>query len=435
VIALLAAAASESSVPVTDLLLDLLIVLLAAKVGAELADRIGVPPVVGEIVAGIAIGPSALGLVGATDMLHFLAELGVILLLLEVGLEMDLRELAKVGRSSMQVAVIGVAVPFGAGWGVMQAFGEGGNTALFIGAALTATSVGITARVFGDMRALATSEARTVLGAAVADDVLGLLILTIVVRIVSEGSVSIATVLEVAGVAVLFLVLASVLGVLLAPRAFDAVQRYSRSGGTLLALAVVFTLTLAEFANAAKLAPIIGAFVAGIALGRTRQVERVHRDLSPVIGLLVPVFFVQIGVNSDVGQFGKPSVLGLAACLIVVGVVGKVVAGYVAAPTSGDKLLIGIGMIPRGEVGLIFAGIGLTEGVLDQDLYASLLVVVLLTTLMTPPLLKLRFVQVNSHRAAPSGDTAPPPGGWLRVEGGEVELRGHHPRPPASSSR
>jgi Kef-type K+ transport system membrane component KefB/predicted amino acid-binding ACT domain protein len=398
--ALLAATGSEGGVAVTDLLLDLLIVLFAAKVGAELADRIGVPGVVGEIVAGIVVGPSALNLVGESDVLHFLAELGVILLLLQVGLEMDLRELAKVGRSSMQVAVIGVVVPFAAGWGVMEAAGKGGNTALFVGAALTATSVGITARVFGDLRALATTEARTVLGAAVADDVLGLLILTIVVRIVTEGSVSVGTVAEVAGVAVIFLVLASTLGLLFAPRVFDVIGRYARSSGTLLALAVVFTLTLSEFANSAKLAPIIGAFVAGI--------------------------FVQIGINSEVEQFGKPSVLALSAGLLVIGIVGKVVAGWVATGT-GDKLLIGLGMIPRGEVGLIFAGIGLTEGVLTQDLYASLLVVVLVTTLVTPPLLKMRFLQLSKARPASATDATPPPGGWLQVHDGVVDLAGTPP--------
>jgi Kef-type K+ transport system membrane component KefB len=425
-LAMLAATGSEGGVAVTDLLLDLLFVLLAAKVGAVRADRVGVPGVVGEIVAGIVVGPSALGIVGESDVLQFLAELGVILLLLEVGLEMDLRELAKVGRSSLQVAVVGVVLPFAAGWAVMEAAGRGGNTALFVGAALTATSVGITARVFGDLRALTTTEARTVLGAAVADDVLGLLILTVVVRIVTEGSVSASTVVEVAGVALLFLVLASVLGLLLAPGVFDVVQRYARGGGTLLAPAVVFTLVLAELANSAKLAPIIGAFVAGVALGRTKQTDRIHRDLTPVIHLLVPVFFVQIGVSSEIGQFGKPSVLGLAAGLLAIGVVGKVLAGWAAKGTAGDKLLIGLGMIPRGEVGLIFAGIGLTEGVLTQDLYASLLVVVLVSTLMTPPLLKLRFTQLS--RARPSTlDATPPPGGWVQVHDGIVDLGGTPP--------
>jgi Kef-type K+ transport system membrane component KefB len=304
----------------------------------------------------------------------------------------------------------------------MEAAGKGGNTALFVGAALTATSVGITARVFGDLRALATTEARTVLGAAVADDVLGLLILTVVVRIVTEGSVSAGTVVEVAGVALLFLVLASVLGLLLAPGIFDVVQRYARSGGTLLALAVVFTLMLAELADSAKLAPIIGAFVAGMALGRTKQTDRIHRELTPVIHLLVPVFFVQIGVNSEIEQFGKPSVLGLAAGLLVIGVIGKVLAGWLATGSAGDKLLIGIGMIPRGEVGLIFAGIGLTEGVLTQDLYASLLVVVLVSTLMTPPLLKMRFTQISRMRPAAQYDATPPPGGWIQVHDGIVDL-------------
>ena len=177
---------------VVEILRDLLILLVAAKFAAEVAERIHVPAVVGEIVAGVVIGPSLLGLVGTTDVLEVLAELGVILLLLQVGLEMDVRDLAAVGRASMSVAVIGVVLPMAMGFGVGVAFDYDGNTALFLGAALAATSVGITARVFSDLRALTSVEARTVLGAAVADDVLGLVILTVVVRIVTEGTVSIA---------------------------------------------------------------------------------------------------------------------------------------------------------------------------------------------------------------------------------------------------
>jgi Kef-type K+ transport system membrane component KefB/predicted amino acid-binding ACT domain protein len=426
--ALLAAEGATTAVSVPDVLLDLFVVLVAAKIGAELAERFGVPAVVGEILAGIAIGPSALGLVGDSDVIHFLAELGVIMLLLEVGMEMDLRELAAVGRSSLQVAFAGVAMPFATGAGVMLAFGKSGNTALFVGAALTATSVGITARVFGDMRALATPEARTVLGAAVADDVLGLVILTVVVRIVSEGTVSLGTVANVAGVAVLFLFGVGAIGVFAAPRLFAEIQRFTRGNETVFTLAIAFALLIAVLADEAKLAPIVGAFVAGLALGRTKQVDRIRRDLTPLIHILVPIFFVRIGIDSDISEFKRPAVLGLAGCLVAVGVLGKIAAGWFATASSGDRLLIGLGMIPRGEVGLIFAGIGLTEGVLTNDLYAALLVVVLVTTLVTPPILKVRYTRLDRGHTYGPADATPPEGGWLQTKSGVADLAGTPPQ-------
>src|SRR5205814_418043 len=220
-------ATAPRPVNVTDVLLDILVVLLAAKVAAELAERAHLPAVVGEILAGIAVGPSVLHLVGGDDVLRVLGELGVILLLLEVGMEMDLAELGAVGRASLLVAAAGVVAPFALGYVAASALGEGGNTALYVGAALTATSVGVTARVFGDLRALATVEARTVLGAAVADDVIGLVILTVVVRIASKGSVSIASVVGVVALAVGFLAVTAAAGTRLAPPLFDLVHRVS----------------------------------------------------------------------------------------------------------------------------------------------------------------------------------------------------------------
>jgi Kef-type K+ transport system membrane component KefB len=353
-------------------LLDILVLLVAAKCAAELAERVRLPAVLGEIIAGVVIGPSALGLVKPSEVLAVLGELGVILLLVQVGMETDLRELGRVGKSSLSVAVVGVVIPFFGGWAGATALGHPGTAAVFVGAALTATSVGITARVFGDLRALATTEARIVLGAAVADDVLGLVILTVVSRIATEGSVSIAAVVGVVAVAVGFLVLSSLAGTLAAPKLFRTLHRLSRSNGTLLALALAFALGFAELASAAKLAPIVGAFVAGVALGRTHQSDRIGRELLPLTHVFVPVFFLQIGIEADLKAMLRPSVLGLAAVLGLIGVVGKVVAGWVA-PRSTDRLLIGIGMIPRGEVGLIFASIGLRLGVFESDLYAAIL--------------------------------------------------------------
>jgi Kef-type K+ transport system membrane component KefB len=403
-------------------LLDILVVLVAAKVAAEIAERINMPVVVAEIVAGIVVGPSLLGFVGGNETLHVLAELGVILLLLQVGLEMNLQELGAVGRASLFVAIIGVVVPMATGFGVAEVFDYDFNTALFLGAALAATSVGITARVFADLRALATVEARTVLGAAVADDVFGLLILTVVVRIVSEGTVSLGTVLEILLIAIGFLVIAAAAGTRLAPPMFDWLRRNARSAGTLVALALAFTLALAELAEAAQLAPIIGAFVAGLALSQSDSKERIERELAPVGHLFIPVFFLQIGIDIEVSEFFSPDVLAIAGALLVCAVIGKMVASLGAIGSPGDKWLIGLGMLPRGEVGLIFATIGLQQGVLGRDLYAALLLVVLATTLMAPPLLRWRLQRLRAHPDAIDAAEPRPPDGWLRIVGDEVDL-------------
>ncbi len=381
-----------------DVIFDILVVLIAAKAAAEIADRIGIPAVVGEIAAGLIIGPSLLGLVEVNEVLHTLAELGVILLLLEVGMEMDLGELRKVGKSSLLVATIGVAVPFGAGYLVIAAFNGSGTEALFVGAALTATSVGITARVFGDLRALATVEARTVLGAAVADDVMGLVILTVVTRIATQGSVSLGSILVVIGSALGFLFIAIPVARTIAPPIFSVVARQSRSAGTLVAIALAFTLGLAELAQLANLAPIIGAFVAGLALTKTQQSSKIRNELAPLGHIFIPVFFLQIGIDADIKAFTEPRALLIGGALVLVGVLGKLVAAAGMFGSVGDKMLVGIGMIPRGEVGLIFATLGLKEGIFGEETYASMLIVVLLTTVMTPPWLRSRYLKVNKRR-------------------------------------
>jgi Kef-type K+ transport system membrane component KefB len=393
-------------VDVTTVLVHILFVVVAAKVAAEASARLSVPAVVGEILAGVLIGPSVLGLVEHDDVIRVLGELGVILLLLDVGMEMDLAELGAVGRASLSVATIGVVVPFVTGVGAGMAVGMTGDEAVFVGAALTATSVGITARVFGDLRALASVESRTVLGAAVADDVMGLVILTVVVRAVSEGSVSFVSLGGIVLVAIGFLVVAGYVGTRFGPAVFAAVARHSRSSGTLVGLALAFTLGVAELADAAKLAPIVGAFVAGLALSRSHVSGRIRRELSPVGQLFIPVFFLQIGIDAEVERFFDGKVIAIAAVLMAVAVLGKLVSAVGLAGAPGDRLLVGIGMIPRGEVGLIFAAIGLREHIFGQDTYASLLLVVLATTLLTPPLLRNRLLKIRATRqgARPAGD-------------------------------
>lgn len=410
------------------ILVDLLIILVAAKVAEELAGRVGIPGVVAEIAAGVLIGSSVLGWVGEGEVLTALGELGVIVLLLEVGLEMDARELRAVGRSAATVAVIGVVAPFAGGWAVATALGHGGHPAVFLGAALTATSVGITARVFNDLRALASVEARVVLGAAVVDDVLGLVILTVVVRIVTEGSVDAATVLGVIAAATAFLAGGAVFGAPIARRWFGAVARHGRGAGTLLVAGVTFGLAFAALADAARLAPIVGAFLAGLALGTSPAADRFRREVRPLAHVLVPVFFVAIGLAIDVRSFADTGVLALAAALTAVAVMGKLLAATGAGPRI-DRLTVGLGMMPRGEVGLIFATLGRQSGVLGADLYAALVLVILLTTVITPPLLRVRLMaRTPRHRPAAA---VVPDGGWLAVEGGAVELR-DVPSPAAS---
>jgi len=384
---------------------NLLIIILVARLAAELAERIKIPAVLGEIIAGIIIGPSVLGLIDpikhldVANMVLLLGEIGVILLLFQVGLEMDLGEMAKVGKPALLVAVIGVAIPFAAGFGVTAAFGEDAKVALFIGASLTATSVGITARVLGDLRALALREARIVLGAAVADDVLGLVILTVVVKVVTEGSISAGVVFETLGLAIGFLLVTGLLAIYVIPRAFTRIDRLAKSSTTIVSIAFALTLAFSLLANQAKLAFIIGAFMAGLAVGRSTQHERIAEGLNPLGHIFIPVFFASIGINADLEAMFKPSVLALASALTVVAIVGKLIAGIGIGRSGGDKLLIGIGMIPRGEVGLIFASIGLSKGVLDDKLYGALLLMVLVTTVLTPPLLRQKLMRRKDFSA------------------------------------
>ncbi|NBU38085.1 MAG: hypothetical protein EBS32_07620, partial [Actinobacteria bacterium] len=353
--------AAGGSIDFTSIFLDLGVILVVAKVAAELAERIRIPAVLGEIAAGVLIGPSALGLVGSTDATKILAEIGVIILLATVGMETDLNELRRVGRASMIVAVIGVVAPMSTGMFAGKLLGESTNASLFLGAALAATSVGITARVFGDLHALSSTEARIVLGAAVADDVLGLIILTVVTRVVEQGSVDVAGVASTIGLAVGFLVIATAVGIVALPRIFAAVGAKSRSTATVGVVAAGLTFAFSAAASTANLAPIIGAFVAGTALGRTKHHDRIARDFTSLGNVFIPVFFLQIGIDTDVTKFFQAHVLWVAAVLTVIAVGGKMVAGLGAIGTNTDRLLIGMGMIPRGEVGLIFATIGVSS--------------------------------------------------------------------------
>ena len=416
-------AASADGIDLGRLLLDLTLMLVMAKVAAEIFDRLHIPVVIGEIGVGIVLGPSLLGWVRTGDIVFFLAEIGVIVLLAQVGMETDIDELRRVGRSSLSVGLIGVIAPMALGYFAATALGESTNTALFVGAALTASSIGITARVFGDLRALSTQEARTVLGAAVADDVLGLIILTVVTRIVQQGSVDVATVSSTIGLAVGFLVVAGVIGLFVFPMLLRRVGSASKSSSTIPVVGIALILAFSVLADLANLAPIIGAFVAGLGLRKVAVHERIERDLSSLGQVFVPVFFLYIGISTDLSSMLDGRVLVVAGLLTVLAIAGKLVAAVGAIGTTSDKLVIGFGMMPRGEVGLIFATIGLSVGALNDELYGSILVVVLLTTLFAPPLLRWRIGRSKVDSTA-DDSTPEPQEGWLTVDDGHVRLNG-----------
>lgn len=362
--------------------------LAAAKLLGEVCERyLKQPAVLGEIVAGVLLGKSVLGWVnGGNHTLKEIAEIGAVLLLFEVGLESDLNELFKVGPQAMLVAIVGVVLPFVLGFFGAHVLGQPQMASIFVGAALTATSVGITARVFSDLKVLHTREARIVMGAAVADDVIGLIILAAVSGLAASGTISVTSVGQTIGIALLFLFGAIWIGL----RATPILLRWARAMNTRAAVssaAVVFCLLLASIAQLAGLAAIVGAFAAGLVLTKTEQKVHFEEKVRSIADIFVPVFFVMVGANTNLRAI-SPKILELALVLLVIAIIGKVVAGLVV-PGKIGRWMIGFGMLPRGEVGLLFANIGLAGKIIDDGLYAAIVLVVLATTFVTPPILKV----------------------------------------------
>ena len=376
-----------------ELLLGLVVVWLAAKLAGEGMERIGQTAVLGELLAGVVIGPGGLGLVQESEVIHALAELGVLILLFEVGLESDLGGLLRAGPQATLVAAVGVALPFAAGFGVMQALGHPPLLAVFVGATLTATSVGITARVLADLGRLQDGAAAVVLGAAVVDDILGLIILAVVTGVAQTGGVSAGSIALLAAKALVFLVVALVLGRRLAPGLIGWIGRL-QARGTLIVYSLVFAMALAALADRIGLATIIGAFAAGLVLATTERRAHIEERVKPVADLLVPVFFVTIGMKVEpalLNPFGEEAGLGMALLLTVVAIVSKLATGLAVYRKTVRRWVVGVGMVPRGEVGLIFAGAGLAAGVIDGGLYSALVVAVMLTTFVAPPWLKVLY--------------------------------------------
>jgi Kef-type K+ transport system membrane component KefB len=412
------------------LLLKLAVALLAARAAAELAERFRQPAVLAEIAAGLVLGPSLFGLLEGEDVIRALGELGAVLLLFEVGLHMDLKELGRVGRSALQVALIGVVTPMAIAYPVLLGLGVSSRVAIFLAAGITATSVGITARVFSDLRALASTEARIVLGAAVADDVAGLVILAIVVGAESASGVAFGSLAGTISAALGFLAAATVVGVWLVPRIIGRASRISRTDGTPMILALVVALALAGMSSSVKLAPVVGAFVAGLAVGSSSRKDEIQRRITPIGHVLIPLFFLQIGVDMEAGSLGQARVLWIAAALSAVAVAAKIAAGLGVKRGRADRWLVGIAMVPRGEVGLIFASIGLTQGILDARAHSILVVVVLISTVISPALIRRR-IRALQRASAPEATAAEPSGGWLRITSAEVELAAEPPAPLA----
>jgi Kef-type K+ transport system membrane component KefB len=389
------------------LLLALAAALLGGKLLGELCERVGQPAVLGELLAGVLLGPSVLGLVTLSAGILLIAEIGVVLLLFEVGLETDLEELLRVGGPAMTVAVVGMVLPFAGGYLLTLLAGFPSLTALFVGAALTATSIGITSRVLSDLRALSSREGQIILGAAVADDILGLVVLAVVSRIAAVGSVGVWEAGKAAVLSFAFLVVALLVGIPLGRLLVRFVGRASVRG-ILVAASVAFALLAALGAQTAGSAAIVGAFAAGLVLARTNRRNDIRDAVRPIVDVFAPVFFVSIGAQVDVARLNpaiaenRPGLL-LAFGLVAVGVLGKFLAGY-AAWGGVRRSFIGAGMIPRGEVGLIFAQIGKQNGALPEPVFVAVIIAVFATTFLAPPLLNL----LDRGRRRPATSSGPP---------------------------
>lgn len=395
-------AAAGGNTEFEHLLLVLVAIIVATKLLGALVQRIGQPAVLGELVAGVVLGGSVLGVVNPADpVVHALSELGVLILLFQIGLHTDLRSLAKVGSTALVAGGVGVVLPFVGGFAVARTMGVEPLTAIVIGASLTATSIGISARVLSDLGQLKTPEGQVVIGAAVFDDVIGLIILSIVASMVSGAELTVGGIGSIAGIAIGFVVVALVLGSVAIPPLFRLIERV-RVSGTLSAAAMGFALALALLATQAGSAMIIGAFAAGLILHPTPQRHEIEESVTQLGFFFVPMFFATVGASIDLGALMTREALTIGGLLVLVGVAGKVLAGFAPWWFKGSKLLVGVALVPRGEVGLIFAQLGLAAGVLSNERFGAIMLMVVVTTFVTPPLLSL-----IAARGTPDDDSAP----------------------------
>ncbi|MEM5872041.1 MAG: cation:proton antiporter [Candidatus Aenigmatarchaeota archaeon] len=393
----------------STVLLDLIIVLIAAKIGGWLSEKIGQPEVFGEILVGLILGPSILGIINpfATEenakiifeIISFLGEIGIMLLLFQVGLESNIYKLIKCGKTSLLVALIGVITPFFLGFSFLFfVLKYSFIISVFVGSTLVATSVGITMRVLKDMKKINSEEGRIILGAAVIDDVIGLIFLSSAIGLLTATNISVNEILVNAFIkmitAILFLTASIWIGIKFSPYIFKIVQKL-KIKRTFIVSAFIFMLVYGYLANSVGLAAIVGAFAAGLIFERLEEKEHFKERVKPVANIFVPVFFVLAGSYVSIKSFANPFNLILIIIIFIIAITGKMVSGIGAIKTKAKKMSIGLGMIPRGEVGLICASYGLSAGLFTNDLYSILVAVIMLTTLIAPPCISYSLKRRN----------------------------------------
>ena len=383
----------EGLLTLSQLLASLVIIYVASKVGGELALRLKQPEVLGELVAGLIVGVSGLRLINPDQpVLVLLAQVGVALLLFEVGLDSDIRGLFKVGLQALAVALVGMLLPFGLGYAVMKFAGATNLVSIFVGSAMTATSIGVSAKVLADLGYLKQIEGKIILGAAVFDDILGVVLLSVVSGIAGGATLEPLKVIQIVVTSIGFLVGAIVIGKLAMPL-FLRLVRKLRTRGDLLIASLVFTFTLAFLAEQLGSAAIIGAFAAGLVLAETDKRYDLEAKLHPVTDFFLPIFFITVGAGVNLALLGNQQALFLATALTLTAILGKLVCGYAAFGTQANKLVIGAGMVPRGEVGLVFASVGLNTGILSGANHTAVVLTVILTTFIGPVLLNIALKQ------------------------------------------
>ena len=384
-----------------EVLRQLFVLLLAAKLGDELFKRIGQPPVIGEILAGVLVGPAVLGWYDVNAETTLFAEIGVVLLLFQVGLETRLHDLVRVGGTAALVGLLGVVLPFAGGFALAGLLGLNVGVAAFLAAALTATSVGITSNVLRDLGALRSQPGRIIVGAAVIDDVLAMLILAFAGG-VAAGAVSFERIAVLVVLAVLFIGIVVIGGTRLLRRRRSLLTDPVFAETPFLPGMIVM-LGLAALAAQIGLAAIIGAFLAGMVVGESSERHALETEVGPVAAFFTPFFFGFIGAQVDVAGLASPAVLGLVAGITVLAVVTKFAGAFVGALSKGrdQALLIGWGMVPRGEVGIVVAGLGLQAGAIEGQLYTVVVGMAILTTLIVPPLLPLLVRRAGANEDAP----------------------------------
>jgi Kef-type K+ transport system membrane component KefB len=421
----------NSQLVLAGVLLSLIVIHLASKVGGEICVRLNLPPVLGELLGGVIVGVSALRLIifpggeldasaslvinllqstaglapeaaasvfdRQSEAISVLSEIGVIILLFEIGLESSLTELLKVGIQAAMVAVVGVAAPFAGGvLGMIYIFHAPPIAAIFAAAALTATSIGITAKVLSQIGRINTPEGQIIIGAAILDDILGLIVLAVVSGLGQTGKVDVSGIFYLIITASAFLVGAILIGRALTPFLAKIVDNL-QTRGQLIVVSLIFAFSLAYVATAIHLEGILGSFAAGLVLAETEKREGIVTDLTPLADAVVPIFFVVVGARTDLSVLNPIDPVNregllIALFLIVVAVLGKIITGLVVFGKPGiNRLAIGVGMIPRGEVGLIFVSVGASSGILPAATQAGVVVMVIFTTFLAPPLLRLVF--------------------------------------------